>query len=386
MAGTIDMKPYKTNRGYFDVEKHVVPAFPIREHLKGTWNDGDRLELVVNHYKPVNNPNPKAGDVTILFAHANGFHKELYEPFFELLVKDYEQKGAKIRGIWAADFHSQGDSGVINEAKLGGDISWFDHSRDLLSLIMHFPKDIVRPIAAVGHSMGATQLFRLSIMHPTLFACLIGIDPTISPGSAFPLHANPVTASAKRRDIWPSHEAAVKFFKSRPFYQVWDPEVLDIHMKYALRKVPTLIYPDVSKVEGGENAVTLTTTKHQEVFTFWRTSVQDRPDPKQMFRLYGELTTPVCYIQGETSVINFDNSNEIKMQVTPKPCEMHIIPDCGHLVPQEKPRESAELAADYLYRRIKIWGKQTEEHIENWPATRTIRPQFFEARPREAKI
>ncbi|KAF3929244.1 hypothetical protein AA313_de0205154 [Arthrobotrys entomopaga] len=386
MSDKIDMKPYSTTRGLLEVEKHIVPAFPIREHPRALWSDGDRLDIVVNHYKPVNNPNPEDGDVTLLCAHGNGFHKELYEPFFECLVEEYEKKGTKIRGIWIADFHNQGDSGVVNEGKLGGDVSWFDHSRDLLSLVSYFPKDIVRPIAAIGHSMGACQLFRLSVMHPTLFTCLVGLDPTISAVSLFPEDSNPITASAKRRDIWPSREAAVKFFKSRPWYQNWDPEVLDLHMQYGLRKLPTPLYPDVTKVEGGENAVTLATTKHQECFTFWRTTIQDRTDTKDMFRLLKEVKTPVCYIQGGDSPINYGNGNEVKMEHTPKPCEMHVLPGVGHLVPQEKPRETAEIAADYIYRRVKIWGKQMREYKEDWPATTTMSPRFFEPRRRESKL
>ncbi|KAF3196712.1 Mitochondrial outer membrane protein iml2 [Orbilia oligospora] len=379
-------RSYMTAKGLFKVEKHLTPAFPIREHPRGTWKDDDRLELMVNQYKPVNNPEPKAGDLTLIVAHANGFHKELYEPFFEYLVEDYEKRGAKLRNIWIADIHNQGESGVLNEKTLGGDISWFDHSRDVFSLIMHFPKDIVRPIAGIGHSMGGAQLFRASHMHPTLFTCLIGVDPVIAPETAFPASANPAAMSAKRRDIWPSIEDAKTFFKSRPFYQSWDPVVLDLHMKYGLRKVPTAIYPDPSKVEGGTNAVTLTTTKHQEVFTFWRTSLQDRIDPKEMFTLLDKIKVPVCYIQGETSVINWGNNNELKMEVTPKPCEMHIVKDCGHLVPQEKPKESAEIASEYLYRQVKIWGKKTEEFKDNWPSTMTISPRYFEPRSRESKI
>lgn len=46
----------------------------------------------------------------------------------------------------------------------------------------------------------------------------------------------------------------------------------------------------------------------------------------------------------------------------------------------------AELASEYLYRQVKIWGKQTEEFKDNWPSTMTISPQYFETRAREAKI
>ncbi|KAF3316433.1 hypothetical protein TWF173_002275 [Orbilia oligospora] len=379
----INTEPYTTSNGVLRVEKHIVPAFPIREPIRGVWNGGDKLQLVANCYRPVNNPNPKPGDLTILAAHGNAFHKELYEPFFECLVEEYEKKGVRIRSIWMADFHNQGDSGVLNEEKLGGEVSWFDHSRDLLSLIMHLPNEFVRPIAAVGHSMGGAQIFHLSLMHPTLFSCIIGIDPIISPLPALPgpAPANPATLSAKRRDIWLSYEEAIEFFKSRPFYQNWDSRVLDLHMKYGLRKVPTPLYPDITKV--GENAVTLRTTKHQEVFTFWKTSEQDRTESKEVFFRLKDMKIPVCYIQGQNSIINWGNKNELKMINTPQPCEMHFVPDCGHLVPQEKPRETAIIAADYLQRRIRMWGQKTEEQKKNWPPTMTISPQYFEHRLRE---
>ncbi|KAK6337266.1 hypothetical protein TWF730_002672 [Orbilia blumenaviensis] len=386
MSDQINTQPYVTSNGVLRVEKHIVPAFPIREPIRGVWDASDRLQIVANCYRPVNNPNPQPGDLTILAAHGNAFHKELYEPFFECLVEEYERKGTKIRSIWMADFHNQGDSGVLNEKKLGGDVSWYDHSRDLLSLIMHRPNEFSRPIAAIGHSMGGAQIFHLSLMHPTLFSCVIGIDPIISPLPALPGPApgNPATLSAKRRDIWPSHEDAVKFFKSHPFYQNWDSRVLDLHMKYGLRKVPTALYPDITQI--GANAVTLRTTKHQEVFTFWKTSVQDRVEPKEVFSRLGEMKAPVCYIQGRDSIINWGNKNKLKMANTPKPCEMHFVSDCGHLVPQERPKETAIIAADYLHRRIRIWNEETEIQKQSWPATMTISPRYFEHRQREIGV
>lgn len=36
--------------------------------------------------------------------------------------------------------------------------SWFDHSRDLLSMVNHFRERMPRPIFGIAHSMGAVQL------------------------------------------------------------------------------------------------------------------------------------------------------------------------------------------------------------------------------------
>jgi hypothetical protein len=77
--------------------------------------------MAVKQYTPLNNPNPKPGDITIIAAHANGFPKELYEPLWDELLKISAKAGFGIRGIWIADVVHQGWSSVLNEDKLGND-------------------------------------------------------------------------------------------------------------------------------------------------------------------------------------------------------------------------------------------------------------------------
>jgi hypothetical protein len=60
----------------FRIEEHTVPCQHIREYPRGTANEQeDILHLAVKQYIPLNNPNPRPGDVTIIGAHANGFPK-----------------------------------------------------------------------------------------------------------------------------------------------------------------------------------------------------------------------------------------------------------------------------------------------------------------------
>ena len=53
--------------------------------------------------------------------------KELYEPLWADLVRSLGQRGVKVRGIWIADVAWQGQSGIINEGKLGYDSESLDH-------------------------------------------------------------------------------------------------------------------------------------------------------------------------------------------------------------------------------------------------------------------
>ena len=60
----------------FDVKEHVLECQHIREYARATANSQeDVLKLAVKQYIPLDNPEPKQGDITIIGAHANGFPK-----------------------------------------------------------------------------------------------------------------------------------------------------------------------------------------------------------------------------------------------------------------------------------------------------------------------
>ena len=110
-------------------------------------------------------------------------------------------------------------------------------------MVNHFREHMKRPLIGIGHSMGGNNLVNLSIMHPRLFTSLILIDPVIARTPSAQGNFAPARLSAKRRDRWPSREAAAASFKRSKFYQTWDPRVLDLWIKYGLRNLPTLVYP-----------------------------------------------------------------------------------------------------------------------------------------------
>lgn len=137
------------------VKRHVCKASHPRAFRRCVNLPTDRLDLVVNEYVSNKIEEQKHG-LSVLFAHANGLPKELYEPFFKFLLTLLKMEGVPVRSIWAPDVAHQGESGVCNEDKLGDTVHWHDHARDMLTLCTHF--DIPQPIIAVGHSMGAHQL------------------------------------------------------------------------------------------------------------------------------------------------------------------------------------------------------------------------------------
>ncbi|RDW92834.1 alpha/beta hydrolase [Aspergillus mulundensis] len=383
---------------HFRVIEHTVRAHHIRERL-GAVKPGheNELRLAVKQYIPLDNPDPKDGDVTIIGTHANGFPKELYEPLWEDLYQRLQSHNRRIRSIWIADVAQQGQSGVLNETILGDDPDWHDHARDLFSMINHFQDQIPQPVVGVGHSMGAMQLAHLSLMHPTLFSALVLVDPTIqrsNPGTKF------AQASTYRRDIWPSRAEAVEKFKTSPFYQAWDERVFEKWTQYGLRELPTTLYPVTE--QNGPNAVTLTTTKAQELFYYVRPSYIDersglalgnpkedmhpddidedspsyRPEPALMFRRLPDLKPPVLYLFGEKSELSTPDARREKMESTGTgvcgsggvkagAVEEFVLP-AGHLVPMELVRESADAAGDFIHSRVAEWQRKVRKHREAW--------------------
>jgi hypothetical protein len=62
----------------FLVEDHVVPCQHIREYPRATAGEQEAvLHLAAKQYIPLDNLQPKPGDVTVIGAHANGFPKVL---------------------------------------------------------------------------------------------------------------------------------------------------------------------------------------------------------------------------------------------------------------------------------------------------------------------
>ena len=63
-------------KSLFRIVEHAVPGQYIREYPQATaTNQEDILYLSVKQYIPLDNPNPKPGDVTVIGTHANGFPK-----------------------------------------------------------------------------------------------------------------------------------------------------------------------------------------------------------------------------------------------------------------------------------------------------------------------
>lgn len=275
-------------------------------------------------------------------------------------------------------------------------------------MVNTFRTQMPRPLIGIGHSMGGCQVAYLSLIHPRLFETLILIDPVILGRMDISHNIGPAAASARRRERWPSRADALKFFQQSKFYKAWDRRVLDLWIQYGLRDVPTKLFPDAKAPE-----VTLTTSKHQEVMTFLRpnftrlpgetevssadcttsnptlnrrthpdftpdTDVQSpfyRGEATIVFNQLSALRPSVFYIFGSASFLTDEKSIEEKLAVTGSGVsgsggraegrvDSVILQDAGHLIPMERPEESAENIGRWIGKDMKRfwdWERKTQE-------------------------
>lgn len=120
------------------------------------------------------------------------------------------------------------------------------------------------------------------MFHPRLFSALVFIEPAIL--NRHPSGTNSAFMSTARKDLWPSREASEAAFRNNKFFQAWDSRVLDRYLQFGLRQVPTAIYPYPSADNSVQkDSVTLTTTKHQESWSYLRPNFE--PQSESMDRL-----------------------------------------------------------------------------------------------------
>ncbi|KAI0009375.1 putative toxin biosynthesis protein [Xylariaceae sp. FL0662B] len=400
----------------FHVKEHTIPAQHVREWPRATArSQEDVLHLSVKQYIPVDNPDPQPGDVTIIGAHANGFPKELYEALWADLhraaaaASSKPGGGFRIRGIWIADVASQGYSGTANEGLLGDDPSWHDHARDLLHLTNAFRGEMPRPLVGIGHSFGGAVLTELALMHPRLLAALVLLDATITPFTLSRVGPgkSPARASAFRRETWPSRAAAADSFRRSPFYRAWDPRVLDAWVAHALRETPTALFPAGGETAAGKE-VTLRTTKHQEVFMYfrplwpyikpdgsvdrdgapdWDPAFQDQLDAGNVYPFYRTegatilqrlpaVRPSVLWVLGGESDLSTPEARKMNTElcgiggggsggIKAGRVDQVVMEGMGHLFPMEVPKQCAKHAATWIEREMKRWRDQEREY-EQW--------------------
>lgn len=240
----------------------------------------------------------------------------------------------------------------------------------------------------------------LALLHPRLMDAVVLIDPVFQLEGGGQAWAR---ASTFRRDHWPSRQIAGKKLRSSPALKAWDTEVLEKFIKYGLRDCPTELYPDIPK-EREDVPVTLQTTKAQEVYNYVQPTYHDprllipeylkgrefhpedvakangadfmRAEQAVLWRRLEEIQPSTLFIFGRNSEVSGDEARAAKMERTGKGVGgnggvqtgmvREVVLDCGHLVPLERPRETAIACSEFVDGEVGRWLEEEEERRRVW--------------------
>ncbi|ORY90676.1 Alpha/beta hydrolase family-domain-containing protein [Leucosporidium creatinivorum] len=371
-----------------DASAAIVKVY--EEQAEASWEEVDlnsqkqfdeqqQLYTVVNRYKPQSWRKGEGRGLTLVFAHANGFHKETWEPTISELLNELETstepRALPVDEIWSLDAYNQGDSGLVNDAVLGNTHTWADAGRDILNfLISYLPSpssstsssaelpyipssssllalDTSPPspgapspssrlhrdrlIVGIGHSAGGTAMAFASTGVPSLFSSVILCDPVLPKEDEETSWAMLARGAIARREKWGTREEAKKAFLSKAFFRQWDERVLDAYLETGLKDV-----------EGG---VALKTKPVNEALPFSDPmAVDSRRACARLSQLPSEL--PVHFIHSEIgkSILSEEHIAHIAEQAPY--ATVSRLAGGGHLMVQEDPLGTAKEIAKCLRR------------------------------------
>ncbi|TCD65455.1 hypothetical protein EIP91_002669 [Steccherinum ochraceum] len=333
--------------------------------LKSLGRDQTALWCCVNRYVRKRSGSGIPKGITLFFAHANGFMKEIWEPTLLHLVNIMREKGAsyEVAEIWCFDGANHGDSAIVNEGKLSGIYDWQDNARDLSNFLTNYlphaptssdlpthlsrvsPSEskrreehgfAERTLVGVGHSYGGCSIVWSAShkLYSHLFDSIILVDPIIAgaiPYSAehFAAYLNGMSVGAlSRRDTWSSREEALRLFQASAFFQKWDPEVLKVYVEYGLRENP-------------DGSVSLKTKSIQEAITF----AEQLSSIEAWYHLPNiDERIALKFIMPAGNGEPGDKAEEKQHLVWRRPvnCSNVLNPNAGHLIPHETPHQLAE--------------------------------------------
>jgi pimeloyl-ACP methyl ester carboxylesterase len=275
----------------------------------GTQNIGD-AELT---YLLYDGPGP-----TVVMLHATGFLPWLWHPIARALMP-----ACRVIAPYFCDHRdSDPEKGGLDWMILAGDFAAFCRGLGIEAPCL------------VGHSMGATVLTIAAAQYGLAPAGMVLIEPIFLPQDFYRarirVQDHPLAAKAiKRRNHWHDEPEAMTYLQSRALFEKWDTEMLDLYVRYGMKR-------------NTQSGLELACSPRKEAALFMG-GVRYDPWP-----LLPQVACPVLVLEGEHS----ENRAfiDLKKAASMFPDAVHrIVRDVGHLIPMEKPGETAGAIRDFFH-------------------------------------
>jgi lipase len=253
---------------------------------------------------------------TILLMHATGFLPWLWHPIARELAPTW-----RVIAPYFCD-HRESDP------EKGG-LNWLTIAQDLTNFCKGL--DLDRP-AMAGHSMGATVITIANAAFDLEARGLILFEPIFLPEDFYKaqitVDLHPLASKAiKRKDTWGNQEEVHAYLTSKAMFKNWDKEMLDLYVEYGMKRLDA----------GG---LQLACSPVREASLFMG-GMQYDPWP-----LLPKVTCPTLVLEGEKSenraFIDLKKATSLFTQGT-----YRLVNGAGHLIPQEKPKESLEIIREF---------------------------------------
>jgi len=164
------------------------------------------------------------------FTHGNSYPSGAYGRLLEELGRDFDVRTTDMLG---------------HDPRFPVDDNWHALIDELIAQLERYDQ----PAILVGHSLGGAVGMLAAARRPDLARCVVMLDSPVVAGwraavwrlaKALGLgrKLSPGGVAQRRRNVWPSRQAAYEHFIAKPIFQAWAPGALDDYLDHGLKPHP----------------------------------------------------------------------------------------------------------------------------------------------------
>ena len=249
------------------------------------------------------------GGRPLLFAHATGFHGHVWRPVAAHLTDEFH--------AFTFDERGHGDTPPSEDGQ-----SWHGFARDALAIVD--TEGLDRPFG-VGHSAGGAALLLAELARPGTFRALWCYEPVLPPpmppvpDPSAPNRPNPLAMGArKRREVFPSKDAAYENYAGKPPFSVLAPESLRAYVDFGFEELD-------------DGSVRLKCRGEVEARTY------EMAASHRAIERLAEITCPVVFASGGRTDTPFNEALLSRAASSMASARTEVFDGLGHFGPMQDP-------------------------------------------------